>query len=85
MMRASLLARATAALLSPLTFDFEGADLHGMGIARSFGAREHGRCAVDEEHCELGIPTLADGSEATCEPGRVLLWCQAEVRGEMST
>ena len=72
-------------VVPPLPFDFEGPELYWMGVAGTFGAGEHGPCAVYEEHPEVGIAPLADASEPTVEAGRVFIWCEAEVRGEVSS
>jgi hypothetical protein len=60
-------------------FESECPELDGMGIGLSLGAPEDGSCAVDKEHPDIGIATLADGAETSGKTRRVFPRCESEI------
>src|SRR5207245_11020170 len=64
--------------------DLKGPGTQAIRVGPRRGPPENGAGAVSEEHAEIDVTALADGSEPADETTGVLARCQAEVAGEVT-
>src|SRR5438552_11312685 len=65
-------------------FEVERPALESGGGDRLLGVTEHRTGAVDQQHAEVRVAALADGSEASSETARVLARREAKVTREVA-
>lgn len=59
-------------------------DSESIGLAVSFGGPEDGTSSVNEEHAEVSVSPLADGSDAPFESGGSFSGSEPEIAGEVT-
>ena len=72
-------------VVTPRAFPFEAPSSQPIVRRGVLGVPEDGSRAVDEEHSQVRVAALADGTEAADQPARVLAWGEPEVAGEVAT